>query len=301
MATIKAPLVLGFQITGKCTLNCTYCYAHKAPSTSVSWIDAQRIAKDLISLGVFSISIEGGEPLLYPNWYELSEIFLNGGLEVAVLTNGTICNTSILKKLLSLAQKFDLFTIQISLDSENWIINDKTRGRGKEVLQNLTIMVEMGIEPVVATVVHSQNIGSVINMIDSLQNKIRKFHFMNIMPVSSGLERIYHLCPDRNELRSFWIELESYSKKNPHLSISTPYNIVNKDLGNGSLQCKGCTAGTKRATISPDLKLLPCGLCPDWVLGDLSISSFEEIWASERAEIIRNLDQPPCKIKELIW
>lgn len=301
MLNVKAPFVLGFQITGKCTLNCSYCYAQNVVCKNLPYDKAMVIAQEIIDLGVFSISIEGGEPLLHPKWFEITKLFLEAGLEVAVLTNGTICDNQTIDYFVKLNKKSDLFTIQVSLDSDNYEINDLTRGKGKQVLDNLIKMIENGLEPVLATVVSSKNINNIFRMVDNLSSKIKKFHFMNIMPISSGLTRIIDFTPSKNELDVFWSELFSYSKNHPELSISTPYSITNCDFGDGIFQCKGCTAGTTRATISPDAKLLPCGLCPEWIIGDLNKNSFSDIWQSEKAKILRELSKPPCKISKPIW
>lgn len=296
MHELKAPLVIGFQITGMCTLKCAYCYAHKALKVFVPLVDVRRIADELIFLGLFSISIEGGEPLLHPRWFDIAEIFVSSEIEVAMLTNGTICDDDTIESLLELSKRPGSFSVQVSLDSVRPEVNNLTRGKSSEVYENIHRMVDAGLDLAIATVVHSVNMPFVFEIIEKLSPRIRKFHFMNLMPTPSGHAQLAELVPDQNELADFWKRLLQFRKRNPNLYISTPFNDLNLTLGPGTLRCKGCTAGTTRAAISPDLLLLPCGLCPDMVIGDLKCQSLEDVWNSENARRIRQLEIPPCRI-----
>ena len=289
-------MVIGFQITGMCTLKCAYCYAHKAPKVFVPLVDVRRIADELVFLGLFSISIEGGEPLLHSHWFDIAEIFVRSGIEVAILTNGTICDDETIKSLLDLSKRPGSFSLQVSLDSVRPQINNLTRGKSSEVYENIHRMVDAGLDLTIATVVHSVNMPFVFEILENLNPGIRRFHFMNLMSTPSHDAQLVELAPKPNELADFWKRLLQFRKQNPNLYISTPFNDLNLSLGLGTLRCKGCTAGTTRATISPDLLLLPCGLCPDWVIGDLKCQSLEDVWNGENARRIRQLETPPCRI-----
>lgn len=297
MQNLKAPFVVGFQITGRCTLNCCYCYAHHAARKDLSFVDALNVSQQLIGLGVFSISIEGGEPLLHPKWYEITKLFVDAGMEVALLTNGTLCNDRILEKLKKLTNSSEFFTLQISLDSHLPNVNDILRGRGATVLKNIETMASADLNIVVASVVHKYNMDKLLDLIEVLSPGVRRFHFMNLMPTSKLRNDDNSLFPNKDELAFFWRRMIEFRKNRPDMSISTPFNDINLSLGQGSLECEGCTAGLTRATITPDLKVLPCGLCDNcWVIGNLEGNSFEAIWQSPAAEYVRRLKTPPCKI-----
>lgn len=294
MRELKAPLDVGFEITGRCSLRCRYCYAHRAARAFVPLAEASRVADELASLGVFSLSIEGGEPLLHPHWAEIAGLFIDAGMDVAVLTNGTVCDGKVVTSLKSLSSKSRFFCVQVSLDSIDPIVNNMTRGMGDLVVGNIHRLAESGLEVAVGTVVTTCNIDHVIDTITALRASVHRFHLMNLMPIPQAREDYSRLLPTEMDLAQFWSQIKIFADANPDLYISTPGTVPNLHFKPGSFQCQGCVAGTTRATITPDLLLIPCGLCPDWVMGDLRTQTFSEAWESHMSKIVRALQEPPC-------
>ena len=296
MFELKAPLDVGFEITGRCSLRCRYCYAHRAAGALVPLKEVSRIADELASVGVFSVSIEGGEPLLHPEWPEIAGLFIDAGMDVAVLTNGTVCDQEAVSCLQSLSSRSRFFCVQVSLDSIDPIVNNMTRGMGKVVIRNILKLAEAGLEVAIGTVVTTCNINHVVETITALRGSVRRFHLMNLMPISQAREDYSELLPSSTDLVSFWSRIREFSHENPGLYISTPSTVPNSHFEPGCFQCQGCVAGTTRATITPDLLLIPCGLCPDWVMGDLRTQTFEEAWNSQMSKMMRELDEAPCAL-----
>lgn len=81
---------LWLEITGKCQLECTHCYAASGPNgthghmTKDSWA---RVIEDAADLGVNSLQFIGGEPTLHPNFSELLRLAVERGIEVEVFSN----------------------------------------------------------------------------------------------------------------------------------------------------------------------------------------------------------------------
>lgn len=298
MYKLKSPLSVGFQIIGSCNLKCAYCYAHKAAPIIMQTRDALKIVDDLIELEIVSVSIEGGEPLLHPDFEKITLKFLDAGIDVALLTNGTIKNKNVTRSIKALSDKYDFFTFQISLDSYNVEVNEITRGRSEAVLKNILEFSKDGIEITIATVVHAFNINHIFEMMDKLRTYVKNFHFMNLMPISGGQYKINGLIPKPKLLKEFWLKLLEYRHNNPELFISTPFNDFNENFGIGVLNCNGCTAAVTRATITPDMLLIPCGICSDLVLGDLKKQKIENFWNSEKVNLLRNIKYPLCKLSE---
>ena len=297
MQGLKAPFVVGLQITGYCNLACQYCYASNASRQHLALEDAINVSRELLDLGIFSISIEGGEPLLHPKWYEITKPIADAGIEVALITNGTLCDDGILDKLDDLSDSSEFFTIQVSLDSHVPNVNDILRGRGATVLRNIEKMVSANLDIAIASVVHRYNINLLFDLIEALYPAVKRFHFMNLMRISKFKSNDTSFFPDNEQISRFWGKMLKFRDNNPDISISTPFNDLNISLGPGTLECEGCTAGLTRATITPDLKVLPCGICDAcWVMGDLTQSAFQTVWRSHDAEHVRRLKTPPCKI-----
>ena len=239
MLDLRAPFIIGFQVTGLCTLNCVYCYASNSTRVNIPYDDALIVSRELINAGIFSISIEGGEPLMHPNWYEIALIFIDAGMEVAILSNGTLCNNKIISNLKHLSQTSQFFTFQISLDSHRSHVHDITRGKGDLVLSNISRFANANINIAIASVVHKYNMTDLTEMIDALYPNCSKFHFMNLMKITKSYFDFDSIMPSKSELTEFWGNIKTLQKEKPEISISTPYNSINSDFGEAILDCPG--------------------------------------------------------------
>ncbi len=78
------------EITGKCQLACTHCYADSGPDGTHGTMTAQdwrRVIDDVAEAGAGMVQFIGGEPVLPPDLGELIEHVLDRRLEVEVFTN----------------------------------------------------------------------------------------------------------------------------------------------------------------------------------------------------------------------
>lgn len=78
------------EITGRCQLSCTHCYADSGPSgthgtmTAADW---RRVIDQAAALGVGTVQFIGGEPTLHPELPALVEYALAAGVGVEVYSN----------------------------------------------------------------------------------------------------------------------------------------------------------------------------------------------------------------------
>ena len=78
------------EITGKCQLSCTHCYAESGPRGDEGVLGTRdwfRIIDDVAELGAHSIQFIGGEPTLHPDLPEFVGRALTAGLGVEVFSN----------------------------------------------------------------------------------------------------------------------------------------------------------------------------------------------------------------------
>lgn len=84
------------QITEKCNLKCRHCYVNNRNiETIVSCMSADvldKIIKECVQLGVFVITLTGGEPFMHPDLWNIIEKIKEYGILVNVQTNGTLIN-----------------------------------------------------------------------------------------------------------------------------------------------------------------------------------------------------------------
>jgi MoaA/NifB/PqqE/SkfB family radical SAM enzyme len=81
---------LSLEVTGRCQMSCTHCYAHSGPQgthgemTEQDWIDIITAGTEV---GVTRVQFIGGEPLIYPPLPRLIAHALSLGLDVEVYSN----------------------------------------------------------------------------------------------------------------------------------------------------------------------------------------------------------------------
>lgn len=115
----KQPLLAGFKLTYRCTLQCRTCPFWKLEPQDISYVAALKVLDEFYRQGVRLLIFEGGEPFLWRDQpYQLDDLVLYAKqkfFRVGITTNGT----------LSLKSSADL--IWVSIDGLK-DAHDKNRG-----------------------------------------------------------------------------------------------------------------------------------------------------------------------------
>ncbi|MDE6999909.1 MAG: radical SAM protein, partial [Lachnospiraceae bacterium] len=94
-----APIYVRIKPTNRCNQNCNYCH-YKNPYLELDQyhpadeIDREKMLEmihDFKDIGVKAVTFSGGgEPLLYPYIEEAMEAVLDAGIDLSVITNGSL-------------------------------------------------------------------------------------------------------------------------------------------------------------------------------------------------------------------
>jgi radical SAM protein with 4Fe4S-binding SPASM domain len=153
---VKSPLpslrYLQLHITEKCNLDCRHCYLGRKENASLSVALAKKAIKEFSGVGL-KLLITGGEPLLYPDLWELLRYARRFPIRVELLSNGTLISDEVAMRLGEYAD-----CVQISLDGLEEG-HDLIRGRGSftSTLRGIGNAAKY-LEVSVATMIHSDNI-----------------------------------------------------------------------------------------------------------------------------------------------
>lgn len=302
---LKSPLVVCLWITGRCNLNCRYCYARPFTNRSMDKDRMLQLADELIDMEVFDITIAGGEPFLHPDIFELIDRLVSGKTNVGVLSNGACINDSMLSRLTDTVGDRKNFLLQISLDGLTPEINDKSRGQGKKVIANLNRICEnTNLKLQLASVINAYNIDHISEMIMAYYPRIKRFHFMNLQRTATSLHYPdLFISEERSE--KFWEDLETYMKELPKDILVTGLHLMRltsrmeqepgKYRHNSTFRCASCTSGVTHVEISSDFDVIGCDIAKDFtVMGNLRDSSLGEVWRSKKADQVRAFTFPPC-------
>jgi len=161
---------LYLYITNRCNLNCRHCWINPSYTNGVKENGMElKLLTDILEqskdLGMQSLKITGGEPLLYDSFIGLMEELKkkNWNLFLYMETNGTMIDRKMAKALKEGGMKF----VSVSIDGDNADTHDKLRGvKGsyEKAWQAVRFMIELDIPVQIITAVYCGNLGQFENI-----------------------------------------------------------------------------------------------------------------------------------------
>lgn len=100
----NVPLTLTLELTPFCNFNCVMCYVklNKEQADSQGkllslqeWIMISEQAKEM---GTLNLTLTGGEPFLYPHFWELYEKLNKMGFLISIMSNGSLIDETVMEK-----------------------------------------------------------------------------------------------------------------------------------------------------------------------------------------------------------
>ena len=124
---MQPPFLASYAITQACNLKCKHCYsdAREHPSSDeLSTEEAKSLIDELAEWGVKMLILDGGEPLLREDFFDLAHYASIKWLRVVVGSNGTLINEEVAMKM----RKAGVQAVAISIDGASAESHDKFRG-----------------------------------------------------------------------------------------------------------------------------------------------------------------------------
>lgn len=147
--------------SNKCNFTCEHCFTQSGSGdisdTKLTLEDIRLLADQADELGVYEIDIQGGEPLMYPNLFEIIEALGPERFYIYITTNGWLLTQELAEKL-ALA---GVDRISVSIDSPDPAVHDKIRnkkGAFERAFQALEHTKNAGMRPYVNIVAGSFNV-----------------------------------------------------------------------------------------------------------------------------------------------
>jgi SynChlorMet cassette radical SAM/SPASM protein ScmF len=183
---------LYFYLTEGCNLACRHCWLAPKfdPDGSRHPILAldifNKAVQEAIPLGLTSVKLTGGEPLLHPDFPAMLDILQKKKLALVLETNGLLCTRDIAKAIAGL----DSPSVSISLDGADKETHDMIRGVDgafEKATAAICELVANGIRPQVIMSVmqaNSEQIETIIRLAEDLGASSVKFNI--IQPTGRG-------------------------------------------------------------------------------------------------------------------
>jgi MoaA/NifB/PqqE/SkfB family radical SAM enzyme len=128
--SLRAPLLVAWQLTRDCDLCCLHCCTESAPGKrlrdELDAHEAMRIAADIVRNDVPYVMLCGGEPLVVPHFLVLAEALGTAGIELKIETNGQRFDAETARRLARLPVR----SVQVSLDGDTEEVYRRQRPGG---------------------------------------------------------------------------------------------------------------------------------------------------------------------------
>jgi len=155
---------LYLYISGSCNLACRHCWitpTYQSGENGGQQIDVDDVRKAICEaepLGLRTVKLTGGEPMLHPQFRELVSLLDGDGLVIHIETNGTLIDRNLAK---FLKQRKHVSFISVSLDGADEETHEGLRGvRGSfaRAVSGVRNLVEQGIRPQLICTLHRGNV-----------------------------------------------------------------------------------------------------------------------------------------------
>lgn len=276
------PFSAAWELTRKCNGLCIYCgsNARERLEDELTLEDSISLIDKFSKLGIKVINVLGGEIFLRKDWFTILKRIKDKGMDIFLITNGTLLNQEIVNKL----KIIDPLNISISLDGNEKYHNGVRKGAKFDiVLKNIDLLLEKGFKVSVITTIIKQNYS--FNSLEELYKiicsrklfswRIQVGYFEGRMKKEFLLKpkQIYNLCS--------WISKKNKSK----FVISVGDSLGYFSKADKKLRLNkwfGCTAGLTHFSISYNGSIKGCLALPDeYIEGNIKKDDLIKIWESK--------------------
>lgn len=270
---LKAPLFIAWHMTNRCNLNCIHCLwdSGKPWPNELSVEEALELCKQIVDLEVPYVALSGGEPLLYPGFWQVCEFLRKYDVSVKIETNGQLISRETAGKL----AKLGLRSVQVSLDGASQRSYSMMRPGAKfeHVLNAIKYLKDEGVVTEIVFVPAKFNIHEVSRLTDlAVDMGVSSFYTGKTMYIGRAVKYWDAISPTKEQYEWLVNTLDEKGKKyeNQMLVYYYPYDVIDE------LKYRlEHPAASPLVLSTGKVKLI--GSLP-FVCGDLRLHGLAEIW-----------------------
>jgi len=154
---------IDFAITWDCNFRCEHCYAETLKGTGNNKLmtpeQYREVCRQAMELGCMVFSLQGGEPFVREDVFDVIEAFNPKKNNVFLNTNGSLCDERVIKRLRDSGVDCLYFSIDSGIAEEHDHFR-KYPGSYQTIVEAIDLCEKYGINVVVNTVVFKENLYS---------------------------------------------------------------------------------------------------------------------------------------------
>lgn len=285
----KSPFIVCFNITNKCNLNCSHCIAKAEKQGSAIPVEKTiSVIDEAKRIGVKMLTLGGGEPLLYDNFFEICEYALSAGIKLSFVTNGTLVS-NYKNEFARIVKYKNTLYVGISLDGHTPELHGYFRPKETfwPAVEAIEYLTEIGIKVYVLCVLNKLNITMISEYLDFLSKyPIVNIRIMPLMPMGRGEVYINEMLPSE-EICNL-IDKLSVGDVKINLESHFPWEFL--FLPPEKRRPSPCEAGYLRLWINFNGDIFPCAYMENIPIGNIYRDSISDVW--NNSPILKALRNP---------
>lgn len=266
--------IVYLEVTNKCNLHCVHCYkgAGDALPEELDTKDWFTLVDDLRELGVLTVAVTGGEPLLREDIFDILQYIHKNSLSIALFTNGTLITEEVIAALTPL----DVERVVVSIDGTKET-HEKIRGKNTfdKTVKSINQLIQHGFKVRSNTVIYTHNIHEIGNVIKMLLDYgVYEMIFDRFMDTGRGKDT--NLIPPLEMGAAVAEQCKNSEEKEPQRFELTFTSTVGEPDDYYSF----CGIGTSMCTITANGNVVLCPVLssPDYTAGNVKNASLKELW-----------------------
>jgi radical SAM protein with 4Fe4S-binding SPASM domain len=274
------PSTLKIEVTNRCNLKCKHCLANSgtAQTKELPLGEIERILIQANELGVKTVGLVGGEPLLRKDLSSILDILSRLRMSFSISTNAMLMS----ERMIAAIKRNNLLKVSVSIDgNEEW--HNRLRGHinaYKMAVQGIHRLTKEKIKVAVAMVVTRDNYEMIEHVLEmACQSGANFFAINDLIPTGRGYN-IRELCLSYAEYMEVTKKMRQYSEKyKGRITIlwkgMRPDGTPDSEFG--QFIKSTCGAALSELTIDNEGYVLPCPFLPKTNENVLQ-SSLQDIW-----------------------
>lgn len=274
-------MIVSWNTTNQCNMSCPHCYrdAGEQVTGELTTAEGKKLISQIAEAGFKIMIFSGGEPLLRPDIFELTEHAAATGLRPVFGTNGTLITADCANQLKAAGTQ----AMGISLDSLNPEKHNRFRGLSHAWEDTVKAMGECraaGLAFQLHTTVMEWNYNEITEITDFAREqgaiahhvfflvptgRAKEIEAESVAPVD--YERLLRRLMDKQQREGFEIKP----------TCAPQFVRIAQQMGINTRFQRGCLAGLAYCIISPNGLVQPCAYL-DIVAGDVRQQDFATIW-----------------------
>lgn len=285
-------------LTNECNMRCPHCYmfAGLKKDRELSTREIFDIISSFKKHGGNNIVFSGGEIALRTDLYEILKYSCDLGISNEILTNGTLWNADLVKKVAPLITR-----VQISIDGYDEATNSLIRGKGNfsKALNAVNLFYESNVDTEISVTPYldkklAENYQCYIDFARMLNQKYHKANFLVkfTFDVLNGRD----ICVSEKQKKDYQSIVTKIYNELYGDFVDKPFLEFHK---HGGIE-NNCDYGN--VAISADGNVCLCPIIPEMKpVGNIRVNSFDELLdIAQKARSLSNINNlSPCKDCEL--